>query len=62
MVHGYKGEEEVIRQWQKKHKIPIVTAGMTQVEALKVLKVKKIVGVTYFTGRINDTFNSDSLI
>ncbi len=57
MVHGYKGEEEVIRQWEKKHKIPIVTAGMTQVEALKVLKVKKIVGVTYFTGKINDTFS-----
>ena len=29
---------------------------MTQVEALRALKIKKILGVTYFTGKINDTF------
>lgn len=57
MVHGYKGEQEIIRKWEKQHKIPIVTAGMTQVEALRALKVKKIVGVTYFTGKINETFS-----
>ena len=57
MVHGYKGEEKIINDWEKKYRIPIVTAGMTQVEALKALKVKKFVGVTYFTGKINDTFS-----
>ncbi len=57
MVHGYKGEEAIVKQWEKKHKIPIVTAPMTQVEALRALKVKKIVGVTYFSGKINDTFS-----
>ena len=57
MVHGYKGEQEIIRQWEKKHKIPVVTASMTQVEALRALKVKKFVGVTYFTGKINETFS-----
>jgi maleate cis-trans isomerase len=30
---------------------------MTQVEALNALKLKRIVGVTYFTGAINDTFS-----
>ena len=30
---------------------------MTQVEALRTLKVKKILGVTYFSGKINDTFS-----
>jgi len=57
MVHGYKGEQEIVRQWEKKHKIPVVTASMTQVEALRALKVKKFVGVTYFTGKINETFS-----
>ena len=57
MVHGYKGEGKIVKDWEKKHKVPIVTAGMTQVEALQALKVKKILGVTYFTGKINDTFS-----
>lgn len=57
MVHGYKGEEKIVKEWEGKYKIPIFTAGMTQVEALRVLKVKKILGVTYFTGKINDTFS-----
>lgn len=57
MVHGYQGEQEIIKRWEEKHKIPIVTAGMTQVEALRTLKVKKILGVTYFSGKINDTFS-----
>ncbi len=57
MMHGYKGEEKIVKDWEKKYKVPIVTAGMTQVEALRALKVKKVLGVTYFTGKINDTFS-----
>ena len=56
MVQGYQGEQEIVKQWEKKHKIPVVTAGMTQVEALKALKVRKVLGVTYFTGEINNIF------
>ena len=56
MVHGYKGEEKIVKQWEDKYKLPVFTASMTQVEALRALKAKKIVGVTYFTGTINDTF------
>jgi maleate cis-trans isomerase len=56
MVHGFKGEAEIIRGWEKKYNVPIVTASMTQVEALKALKIKKFVGVTYFTGKINEMF------
>jgi maleate isomerase len=58
MVHGYKGEAEVIKGWEKKYSVPIVTASQTQVEALRALKIKKFVGVTYFTGKINDTFSA----
>ena len=57
MVHGYQGEREIVRQWEKKHKIPVVTASMTQVEALQALKARKVLGVTYFTGKINETFS-----
>ncbi|MBI2987677.1 MAG: hypothetical protein HYY45_13010 [Deltaproteobacteria bacterium] len=57
MVQGYKGEGRIVKEWQEKYRVPIVTAGMTQVEALRILKAKKILGVTYFTGKINDTFS-----
>jgi maleate isomerase len=56
MVHGYRGEAEIIKGWEKKYNLPIVTASQTQVQALHALKIKKFVGVTYFTGKINDTF------
>jgi maleate isomerase len=56
MVQGFQGEQRIVREWEKKFALPIVTAGMTQVEAMQALKVKKILGVTYFTGDINDTF------
>ena len=54
MVHGYKGEEKIIKEWESKYKIPMVTAAQTQVEALRALKVKKFVGVTYFINSVND--------
>ncbi|MBI2358071.1 MAG: hypothetical protein HYV04_04055 [Deltaproteobacteria bacterium] len=56
MVQGFDGEKKIVAEWEKKFKIPVVTAGMTQVEAMRALKVKRILGVTYFTGKINETF------
>src|SRR5205814_3056925 len=57
MVHGFKREAEIVREWEKKYRVPIVTASQSQVEALQALKVRKFVGVTYFTGNINDMFS-----
>ena len=54
MVHGYQGEEKIIREWEAKYKTPMVTAAQTQVEALRALNVKKFIGVTYFVGSVND--------
>lgn len=48
MVRGYEGEKGIVRDLEERHGIPIVTSGMTQVEALRALGVKRIVGVTYF--------------
>jgi maleate isomerase len=56
MVHGFQGEAKIVADWEQQYKIPIVTAAQTQVEALRTLGVKKFVGVTYFTGSINDMF------
>jgi maleate isomerase len=56
MVQGFRGEEKIVKEWEARHKIPIVTAAMTQVEALRALNIKKFIGVTYFTGSINDIF------
>ncbi|MFQ5852145.1 MAG: hypothetical protein ACE5JU_16360 [Candidatus Binatia bacterium] len=57
MVQGYRGEQDIVKKWEDKCKISIVTAGMTQIEALRVLNRRKILGVTYFSGKINDTFS-----
>ncbi len=56
MLLGYNGEAKVLDEWQKKYKAPIFTSGSNHVRALKALGVKRFVGVTYFTGSINDLF------
>ena len=58
MVHGYKGEDKIIKEWESKYKIPMVTAAQTQVEALRPLNIKKFVGVTYFVNSVNDITTS----
>ena len=58
MVHGYQGEEEITKEWERKYKVSIVTAAQTQVDALHALNVKKILGVTYFVGAVNDITTS----
>ena len=56
MVHGLKGEAKIVRDWEKKYKTPIFTAGQNHITALRALKVKSIVGASYFPGEINNTF------
>jgi maleate isomerase len=57
MVHGRAGEQAIVSRWEEHYRKPIVTAGMTQVEAMAALGLHRIVGVTYFSGAINDTFS-----
>jgi maleate cis-trans isomerase len=56
MVHGYGGEQAIVNRWENKYGVPILTAGQTQVQALRTLDVQKLVGVTYFSGAINGIF------
>jgi len=57
MVQGYQGEEKITREWEERYGVPIITAPQTQVEALRTLDVQRFVGVTYFTGDINNLFS-----
>lgn len=56
MLLGWKGEAELLRKWERKYKVPVFTSGTNHVAALKAVRAKKIVGATYFTGKINDLF------
>jgi maleate isomerase len=57
MVHGRKGEAKIIKDWEKKYGIPMFTSGQNHVNALKALKVKSIVGATYFPQKTNEIFS-----
>lgn len=56
MVHGAKKERELLDAWQAKYGLPVITSGTTQVDAMRALSLRRIVGVTYFKGEINDMF------
>ena len=58
MLLGFEGEAELLKKWERKHKIPMFTSGSNHVRALRALRAKKIVGATYFTGKINDVFSN----
>jgi maleate isomerase len=56
MVLGVDGERKLIDKWEKKYKVPMFTSGQNHIAALKALKVKSIVGASYFPGELNKTF------
>ena len=56
MVHGFHRERELLEQWEREYGKPVITSGTTQVDAMRALDMHRIVGVTYFTGEINDLF------
>jgi maleate isomerase len=56
MVLGYRGEQQLIRAWEKKYRTAIFTSGTTTLNALRALKVTRFVGATYFRGDINKIY------
>jgi maleate isomerase len=56
MLLGFKGEAEVLKKWETQYQVPFFSSGSNHVRALRALKAKRIVGATYFTGKINDLF------
>ena len=56
MVHGHRGERELLDKWEQTYGLPVITAGVSQVDAMRALSATRIVGVTYFKGDINEVF------
>ncbi len=56
MVLGHAGEAKLLARWEREYKVPIFTSGTNHVRALKALRVKRFIGVTYFTGELNNHF------
>jgi len=52
-VHGLREEEDMVKELEEKHKVPIITSGRSHVAALKALGIKSFVGVAY----LNDSLN-----
>ena len=57
MVHGFAGEDKIVKDLEAKHGIPVSTSGKSQTEAMHALGVKNFVGVTYFPERMNQIFS-----
>jgi maleate isomerase len=56
LLLGYRGEQELVRGWEQRYGRPVFTNGMSQVNALRAFKAKRVVGVSYFPGEINRDF------
>lgn len=56
MVLGYQGEQDLVREWEKRYCIPVFTSGMTHVDAMRVLGARRFVGASYFPGDINEIY------
>lgn len=56
MVQGFEAEARIVAGWEQKYKTPIFTSGQNHVAALRTLKAKRILGATYFPGKINEIF------
>jgi len=56
MLLGYKGEQEIIRGWEKKYSVQMFTSGQNHVRALRTLGIKKFVGASYFPDKMNAIF------
>ena len=53
MVLGYANEQVLIRRWEEQYNTRIFTSGTSNIDAMRALKVKRFVGVSYFRGDIN---------
>jgi maleate isomerase len=57
MVHGFAGEDKIVKDLEAQHKVPVATSGKSQTDAMRALGIKKFVGVTYFRDNMNQIFS-----
>jgi maleate isomerase len=56
MVLGYDNEQDLIRRWEQTYKTRIFTSGTSNIDAMRALGVKRVLGATYFSGDINGIY------
>ena len=53
VMAGFEFEKKIVGQWERKYKRPMVTSCVSQVAAMKALKIKRPVLASYTTGVTN---------
>ncbi|HEV8343753.1 MAG TPA: hypothetical protein VGR30_15385 [Candidatus Binatia bacterium] len=56
MLLGPEFDRENARRLEKRYGIPVMSTTMAQIEALRLLEVKRLVGLTYFQDDLNPKF------
>lgn len=56
MVRGHGADRAIADELTKKYGMPVLIATIAQVQAFRALGIKKLVGITYFQGEINQKF------
>jgi len=56
MILGPEGEKQKIEGWKQKYKVDMFTSSQNQVNVLKAMKIKKILGITAFGDDLNRSY------
>lgn len=56
MVRGHGSDREAAKNLEEKYGVPVLTATIAQAEAFRALRIKKLVGITYFGEELNRKF------
>jgi maleate cis-trans isomerase len=56
MLQGWEGERRILDGWEQEYGLPFFTSGSSCAEAMRALGIKRMVGMTYIRGDINNTF------
>lgn len=62
MLHGYAGEQRIVKGWEDRYGIPVFTSGMNHIRAMAALGARRIVGAGYdfITGPIVERYFRDA--
>lgn len=56
MLQGFAGERALVARWEREFGVPVLGVGLSQVEAMRALGIRRIVGITYFNADLNAVF------
>lgn len=62
MLHGFAGEQRIVKGWEDKYGIPVFTSGQNQIRAMKALGARRVVGAGYdsITGPLVEQYFRDA--